>query len=1149
MEWGRIVSGAVDRKNQPGAIVQVRPYSYDVRLSGQAKRRQGRGTTSVWAEFRWLWSQGTGAGYGKAEPGGWFLPETFQPTAASLVIAVMLPRTGEQHKITLPILITAINFKREENKGDWPTVYFTYNLTGPPVMEGFDGEQPDFAAASKSDQQQWAGTTFDHDTGNLTSSAIVAVDLWGNMTNSDAANYTRLTDLIAAATIPFTGMKLRHATFQQDSIDGATAFKYFGLTTSDEDVINEHESKVVDPQLLADRQTKAKWNGTPDLPDDPGLVLRETITREYNDGMILQQRNWANSNHSEDLTFPASPRDDDQSDLYDEEQIAITDDSTPVAPNTPTGMKLVSIRRVQLTDDGRYFWVYSYKRRTNEEAVEFDGSPYSYDASSLADAYTATSVEADGVYNPPAAISGYVIVNSLIVQVHNASTGAKWIHRYNYGRVNNENRIEFEGMTITKPASASEVSSGVSVEGTSRLRVISTNSNPAAVAPTPSDYGLAGKIIWYSSQQLTTTQGTYTGRWMHDYVIGANSGYDEIINQGVYEDDPSSLGNRYVEMVVDNGSTIPGDPSPPSEAPDLKIVARTRRRTQETPPRYVFGFVFGRNNHEDELEHPSYTIDNDNIGETEHHKVLHTSETVSPGTPLQKGTASKLVNVQVSRVCVPSGSFLGFWLWEFFFGPNTRLDELLRQGVFVNDVSDIGDTDVQYRVTDNSTPPATPSPLITDLKLVRTTGRQFQTTPEKWLWRFEFARNTVEDELEHERYNIDTDDLDEIEHHQVVHTSPTSPPTPPNQRGTTTQIINLEVQRICDDNGSFLGVWLWSYTFGPNTRKQLIQQQGEIDRELSGLSGRDFQIKVGNSSTPESDPSVRISGMQIVRRISIQIQNTPEKWKHYYIFAWLTEEEEIEHRGTSDGADISGSRVVSGVLDREALVDTCLSTDTADSLMGALETSLNADTVKGWLAADVVKLNKTHFLKRIQRPGDDKKIILGPAQAGEEEAGVDGSGVYVKVAWAIPYGTGQKLYTLKHFKVWRVRQRIGLVRYYRASTLSSVQFRSLQGTVDNAGFLGHPALTMAYLFTETDANWAQEGASRWVRVVHWFLYDNLNHVTPDGVPLYKELVDNANVALTGNLVAWSTLSPNPGGSSSLAFQPTPNGTYNASFLA
>lgn len=349
-------------------------------------------------------------------------------------------------------------------------------------------------------------------------------------------------------------------------------------------------------------------------------------------------------------------------------------------------------------------------------------------------------------------------------------------------------------------------------------------------------------------------------------------------------------------------------------------------------------------------------------------------------------------------------------------------------------------------------------------------------------------RDTLDDsEIPGEHFDADPNDFGETAVLNRVTTSDTPPSVPSAPVGQHIRTVSVPINRA---NGSYTGHWRHSFFYGPTTTKQLIEQEGKIDRDVSSISGTDVQTLTGTSSTPEADPATRISGMVIIRRISYKVQNTPEKWKHVYIFGWLTAEQAIEHRTTAGGSNISPA--VSTVYSAKIDVATTTAGTTQADLAVTLDTA--ARNVRHYKGVAVRKINTTIYEAKTEYRNEHLKIVFSGSRSYERRSPVDATGAYVKVMQ--PRETapdaGQWWMTLGGYNITVVEQDITIWRDVNSiSNIDSLLYRSNEGTTNNGSLFNRAAGTIKFIGATVVANWGLEGTSRAMTVQLRFTYRNI----------------------------------------------------------
>ncbi len=269
------------------AKFQIRLYRWKQRLEGEKRQRRGRGGNR-WTQVRWTFSSGSIAGSGKVSLSGWPAPDAWKGQRGTIQVQVDTAKY-----VTYPIIIDAMGFDLDEKNEGTPNVVMSATVTGEPTYTGWTGTQPQATDPSKSNQEQYGGTTKVFDINGLQSSATRVIDVWANLTDTDAAELTYLSTWIGLALPPIDvphNFKKRPVTFARDAIDGGTITESWGLTDTAEDVINPRTSLTVDPNKLQTVGSTAGINNTaPTLHTASGqtIVRRRTTQSEINDSNTL----------------------------------------------------------------------------------------------------------------------------------------------------------------------------------------------------------------------------------------------------------------------------------------------------------------------------------------------------------------------------------------------------------------------------------------------------------------------------------------------------------------------------------------------------------------------------------------------------------------------------------------------------------------------------------------------------------------------------------------------------------------------------------------------------------------------------------------------------------------------------------------------
>lgn len=325
------VTGLIDI---PGfaAKFECRLYGIKKRLTISSKQRIGRGTSGKWAGSRPLRAGGTFIAVGKIRLDGAPMPSAWRGQEGTVTRQFDAGKTE-----TLPIRVEGMGDDYTEKSEDTADVVLTCAIISTPSYAGF-ATAPTATDPTKADQQQWDGTAFTHDTQGHQTSAMVVLDIWGNLSNTDAAEEARLIAACAAALPPMGNLKLRPATLVRDSDDGGSITFTWGLTDTEEDILNAVASVTNDPHGHTSTAITAAMNTTPAAAS--GLVARGTKVQELNDNKHLYTTEHGTRTTSDDGTFPRTKTSIDVSAL-EQENLVCTEFVTgfpPGDPSPPAGM-------------------------------------------------------------------------------------------------------------------------------------------------------------------------------------------------------------------------------------------------------------------------------------------------------------------------------------------------------------------------------------------------------------------------------------------------------------------------------------------------------------------------------------------------------------------------------------------------------------------------------------------------------------------------------------------------------------------------------------------------------------------------------------------------------------------------------------------
>lgn len=704
---------------------------------------------------------------------------------------------------------------------------------------------------------------------------------------------------------------------------------------------------------LADRATITQITASSTPPSTPAAPLGqlvETRSEQLTDaGKWKHTFSYENTTSAQKAQFPNDRPDDDPQNLEDSDvQAQVTTSLTP--PSTPTprpsALKLRSISSQRIGGTpAQYLHVWKWGRRNTKEDIEFPGTisdvdQYSIDGTATIRQVTASSTPPS---TPAAPLGECVSIET--VQVHAGSDGEKWQHTFKYAQVNSQQRLTFPlnvpsedpstlrdeetQATVTTNASESDPSATIAglvlrvrrtrqVSGTpayylhiwefgrrstqddvempgtvkgndpndladrATITQVNSSSTPPATPAAP-----VGELVEVESEQL------HAAAWRHTFRY-ANIGSAGRVTypESPIEDDPADLSDSEAQTLITSSATAPATPTPASSG--LKLRRRTSRRVSGTPEKWAHRFEFARRDTKDDVEMPG-TITRVEVSDLRDTATitLVTSSSAPPIVPL--APVGQLLETESEQLHPTK------WRHTFKYGTTTAKQEVEFDGSETDDdPQDLIDGDVQTIVNGSSTPPATPTPSPSTLKLRRRTSKRLAGTPEKWRHRFEFGRrNTVEDEempgtvTRDDPYDLaDTATITSV----TTSSSAGTPPAAPVGEHLETRSEQL-----------YSGRWKHTFTYGNlNSRDRVLFEGATIEDDPSDLSDTDVQKILNSSSTPDADPATRVSGLKIRRRVSRRIGGTPQKWEHAYHFARRNAQDEVEMDGTASTADTDG---------------------------------------------------------------------------------------------------------------------------------------------------------------------------------------------------------------------------------------------------
>lgn len=932
----RNITGLVGIADSPQFRVAVRAFTKT--LGNLKKPRNGRGS-GRWSKSRAFRPGGSLVLSGTVQQAGFPLPSTWRDQEGSIVLQFNTSVTS-----TLSVRVDEVSFGLDKEAEDSWRINLVCEILASPTLAGFDGTQPTTTTPSASNQELYDGLSKTHDPQGLQDGATTMVEVWP-LGDTDADERQALIDIIAAASVPFSGAKVKTATLLpgRDS-DAGTGTIQWARTDTAEDVVNPATWTKDDPEGLTNAAAVAEINTDPDTP--AGYVDRGTTTRELNDDKTLYVKEAGNRSTKDDVEYPGTITDADVSELTDKGTITrVTSSGTPPAvPTAPEGqhVRTETERLSQVPELWRH--TFHYANNTPAQDVEFGGTEASDDPSDLEDVETVREVTDSSTFPTHSPTTAGLVVRKQVSQ-RIGGTPEKWQHTSHYGRRTTEQDVTFPG-TVTQD-DASDIADEKSI-------TIIDDSTPSAPS-VPSGYKLAETIF----EQLTDA-----GKWKYRYVYRRRTNQEAIEFDGSeLTDDASDLADTQTFVLVQSASIASA--TPPSTPSGLKLREKSSRQIHDasTGAKWRNTYVFARRNREDDVEQGGTSYDVDQaayslkgrasitVVESDStpdggvsvsglvlrnvtKKQLHDSkwaityefeETTSvedvefpgtipvvdasnladeatitvvnddPGYPLAletPPTGLKLRTVK-TRQLTNSGDFAH----TAEYGRRNTEDDVEMGGSSVtDDASDLADQQVIVLVTSSGTPSAPSTP--TGLKLRDTRTEQIHDT--RWKHTFLFARTNREDDVEFgdTLTILDAEALESGGTVAVINTSAT-PPATPAAPATDTKLVSTQTKQI---HGAATPKYVHIFKYGVRTSQEDIEWlQSKAVVEAGQLDRNPITVEVTSSSTAGSGTNPDSTNLSLYRSVSHRVTDT--QYVHVFEWAPLTATEKMDAAHTESVTD------------------------------------------------------------------------------------------------------------------------------------------------------------------------------------------------------------------------------------------------------
>lgn len=395
----------------------------------------------------------------------------------------------------------------------------------------------------------------------------------------DQATITKLTSSSTPPTAPAAplGQVVRTQSVQRNRLVWAHTFTYAN-TTPQQSREFEGTQDAPDPSSLQDEnvQTFVTASSTPPAaPLVSGLVLRRRVSRQIGGTPAKWEHRFELGRRTtqDDVEMEESASYDDNSDLEGEATVTrVTASGTPAAaPASPTADAVHVGTRTRQIHATRWRHTYVYAPRTTQLAIEYDGSPTTTDAGGIDDRVVVRKVMSTATPSAPAAPTGLVLAESLIVQ----RTGGKWIHTYSYARVTTAQRLENANTSTTTDPNGLE----------SRSRVCKTfdptGSPPTNTTPT------GFKLVETADEPINPNKSART--WTYAKVDSVDR---LILPRTVTLADPSNIASR---------GTVAGFNVQPAVPPGYK--SRGTRGFFQNGTDILYETEIGLNSHADDVRY------------------------------------------------------------------------------------------------------------------------------------------------------------------------------------------------------------------------------------------------------------------------------------------------------------------------------------------------------------------------------------------------------------------------------------------------------------------------------------------------------------------------------------------------------------------
>lgn len=379
-------------------------------------------------------------------------------------LATQLPT----HYIDLPIAIHTISFGHDNPKEETWDVSLSWAANGTPTIT-WGGSQVSISTPNPYDQTVYPNLTKTYDPNGLISGATQRTYAKG-ISDSDAAEVTKLVGLVAAAVAPMSNLKVLNATLaQRTSSDGIFIDIAFVLQDSKDNVETPQNIATVDPNDLTSATGVAKvWPvGTP--PSAPATPTNQKLI-DYTDKKLNDQYNvriyrWGKKDSIDDIQIPATFTIADANNMASVASIALID----ATPSTPSGF-VARTSKTQFVVSPTLGVTHSvttneYGLRSTTDDVEMPGTWNRVDLTDLKTQGMQTKVylTSGGVPADPTPPTGQRIIARRIVKENTINSRIEW---YFAKDTSIEEWVNEHSTTLTDPSNINSRQTTAAVDTT-----------------------------------------------------------------------------------------------------------------------------------------------------------------------------------------------------------------------------------------------------------------------------------------------------------------------------------------------------------------------------------------------------------------------------------------------------------------------------------------------------------------------------------------------------------------------------------------------------------------------------------------------------------------------------------------------------------